>query len=33
MIDPVNGIVNFNRSRKELEEFWIFCVCVAGKML
>jgi endonuclease III len=30
MIDPVY-ITNFNRTRSELEEFWIFAVCVAGK--
>lgn len=30
MIDPYK-ITNFNRSKKELEEFLIFCIMVAGK--
>lgn len=30
MIDPLN-ITNFDRTDADLEEFWIFCICVAGK--
>lgn len=30
MIDPTK-ITDFNRSRHELEEFWLFCIIVAGK--
>ena len=30
MIDPQN-ITNFNRTEKELQEFLLFCICVAGK--
>ena len=30
MIDPHN-VINYNRTDSELEEFIIFCVCVAGK--
>lgn len=30
MIDPRN-VINFNRTQEELEEFYLFCVCVAGK--
>lgn len=30
MIDPFN-VTNYNRSQAELEEFWLFCLCVAGK--
>lgn len=30
MIDPTK-ITNFNRSTAELEEFWLFCLAVAGK--
>lgn len=30
MIDPFK-ITNFKRSEEELEEFWLFCICVAGK--
>lgn len=30
MVDPHN-ITDFNRSRFDLEAFWIFAVCVAGK--
>ena len=30
MIDPDN-VINFNRTQAELEEFLLFCVCVAGK--
>lgn len=29
-IDP-KAVTNFSRTRAELELFWIFCVCVAGK--
>lgn len=29
-IDPVK-ITDFNRSDRELELFWLFCICVAGK--
>jgi thermostable 8-oxoguanine DNA glycosylase len=29
-IDPVK-ITDFNRSERELELFWLFCICVAGK--
>lgn len=30
LIDPKN-ITNYNRSRTELETFWLFCLFVAGK--
>lgn len=30
MIDPAN-ITNYNRSYAELQEFWLFCILVAGK--
>lgn len=30
MIDPTK-ITNFHRSQHELEEFWLFCLAVAGK--
>ena len=30
MIDPFK-ITNFKRTDEELEEFWLFCLCVAGK--
>ena len=30
MIDPTN-ITNFNRTETELQEYFLFCVCVAGK--
>lgn len=30
MIDPFN-ITNYNRTDVELEEFWLFCLAVAGK--
>lgn len=30
MIDP-NNVTNFHRSSAELQEFLLFCVCVAGK--
>lgn len=30
MIDPYN-ITDFNRSDKDLQRFWLFCVLVAGK--
>lgn len=30
MIDPFK-ITNFNRSTEELQEFWLFCLAVAGK--
>ena len=30
MIDP-KKITKFNRTQSELEEFWMFCICVAGK--
>ena len=30
MIDPDN-VINYNRTQDELEEFWLFCVLVAGK--
>lgn len=30
MIDPTN-VTNFSRSPDELQEFWLFCICVAGK--
>jgi hypothetical protein len=30
MIDPYD-ITNFNRTNAELEEFWLFSICVAGK--
>lgn len=30
MIDPTR-ITDFNRSRHQLEEFWLFCIVVAGK--
>lgn len=30
MIEPTQ-ITNFSRTRGELELFWIFCICVAGK--
>jgi len=30
MIDPYN-ITDFSRSRSDLEEFWLFCLAVAGK--
>jgi thermostable 8-oxoguanine DNA glycosylase len=29
-VDPVK-ITDFNRSDRELELFWLFCICVAGK--
>lgn len=30
MIDPL-VVTNFERTDKELQTFWIFCICVAGK--
>ena len=30
MIDP-NNITNYYRTKQELEEFWLFCILVAGK--
>lgn len=30
MIDP-NNITDFNRTQEQLEEFWLFCILVAGK--
>lgn len=30
LIDPHN-ITNYNRSKRELQTFWLFCVLVAGK--
>lgn len=30
MIDP-NDVINYNRTQDELEEFWLFCILVAGK--
>jgi thermostable 8-oxoguanine DNA glycosylase len=30
MIDPYN-ITNYDRTDKELQEFWLFCLAVAGK--
>lgn len=30
MIDPFN-VTNYNRTTAELQEFWLFCLCVAGK--
>ena len=30
MIDPLN-VIDYRRSQTELEEFWLFCVMVAGK--
>ena len=30
MIDP-NNITNYYRTKQELEEFWLFCIMVAGK--
>lgn len=30
MIDPTD-VTKFDRTDAELEEFWLFCICVAGK--
>lgn len=30
MINPYQ-ITNFERTEEELQEFWLFCICVAGK--